>query len=289
MPLFPPTETLTVAAWLQSPPLVQRRVEDLTAQRFIADEFFATGPNATGGSVQFSQLTSSDLFLNQDVESIRPAAEYPILTDTRPTLQLASVEKWGGRVWISDEDRDRDRWDVFERETRKLANTIVRKVNAVAVTTLDAAPLNTLVGSDWTAASLATMIANILNAEVLIDTVEFGYEETNRVLALNYVQANELDIAIASAAPSTLFGEAFLDNEGRVQRIGRIRILRSGRVAAGTGYLATRQMVGSQSDEVPLRTLPYRDEDNDTTFIKGSRRTVPYVTDPKAATKITGI
>ena len=121
-------DTITVAIWLADVPRVARVLNDLAQQRYISGRIFATGPRATGGAIIFDQVTTTDLFLGRDVEVIAPAQDFPILTDTAPTPLTAAVAKWGGRVFVSDEARDRNRMDVLRREMTKLSNTLVRKV-----------------------------------------------------------------------------------------------------------------------------------------------------------------
>lgn len=280
-------ENVTVSGYLSQPTRVRRLVENLTFQRFIADRIFAPGPPAVGGAVLFDQVTANDVFLARDVEAIRPGQEYPILTDTAPTPKLAAIEKWGGRIYITDENRDRNAYDVFARETRKLANTVIRKVDDVAIAALQAAPINTFVGSDWTAATGAVMIANLIDGSGLINDPDMGYGAD--LVLLNPVQFNELlknkDFRDAMQANS----ENSLLREGIIGTFMGMTFGRSNRIVAGTGYLLSSGLVGGISDEVPLGTKVYREEGEDATYIQSGRRVVPYVTDPKAATQLTGI
>lgn len=290
-PPGPPTissDMLTVSVYLANPPRVTRIIDDLTLNRFIADRLFSPGPRATGGAVIYDQVTAGDWFLARDVEKIMPGQEYPILTDTAPTPRVAAVDKWGGQVFITDEQRDRNQVNVFQRETRKLANTVVRKVDTIAIAVLDAAPLNAFSGTDWTAATGAAMIGNLIDAASLINDPDMGYIAD--LVMLNPTQFNELlknkDFRDAMQAQSP--NENLL-RDGIIGDFLGMTFGKSNRVVAGTGYIAASRMVGAISDEVPLTTVVYREEGIDSTFIKSSRRLVPYVTDPKAAAKLTGI
>lgn len=276
-----------MSIYLANVPRVQMLVNDLTLNRFIADRLFAPGPTATGGAVIYDQVTAGDFFLARDVERIMPGQEYPILTDTAPTPKVAAVDKWGGQVFITDEQRDRNQVDVFQRETRKLANTVVRKVDTVALAVLAAAPVNTFSGSDWTAATGATMIANLIDAAALINDPDMGYVAD--LVILNPIQFNELlknqafRDAMQAQSPDSIL------RDGVVGDFLGMSFARSNRVTAGTGFVAASGMVGAISNEVPLTTVVYREEGIDSTFIKSSRRLVPYVTSPRAATAISGI
>jgi hypothetical protein len=290
---FPPapptisTDTLSVSVYLNNPARVSRVIEALTLNRFIADRLFAQGPRATGGAVIYDQVTAGDFFLARDVEKINPGGEYPILTDTAPTPLVAAVDKWGGQIFITDEQRDRNATDVFARETRKLANTIIRKVDTVALAALAAAPVNPVSGTDWTAATGAAMIANIIDAAAAINDPDMGY--IANLVILNPVQFNELLKNKDFRDAMTNGVEGSILRDGVIGQFLGMDFARSNRVTAGTGYIAAGGMVGGISDEVPLTTEVYREPGNDSTFVKSNRRLVAWVSDPKAATILTGI
>jgi hypothetical protein len=290
---FPPnpptisTDTLSVSVYLNNPTRVHRVINDLTLNRFIADRLFASGPKAEGGAVIFDQVTIGDFFLARDVQKIKPGMEYPTLTDTMPTPKVAAVDKWGGQVFITDEQRDRNAIDVFARETRKLANTIVRKVDGIAIATLAAAPINTFTGASWATASGDTMIANLIDAASLINDPDMGYVAD--LVLLNPIQFNWLlknnNFRLAMQA----FTAKSILRDGIVGDFLGMSFGRSNRVPAGTAYIAASQMVGAISDEVPLSTGVYREEGEDKTYLKSARRLVAYVTDPKAAVQLSGL
>lgn len=290
-PPGPPTisgDEITVSMYLNNPPRVRRLVQDLTSQRFIADRLFTPGPRATSGSLIYDQVTAQDLFLARDVEQIQPGDPYPILTDTAPTPRVASVDKWGGRVFITDEQRDRNAIDVFVRETRKLTNTIIRKVDSVAIAVLDAAPVNQIaLANDWTTSTGANMISNLVDATAPINDVDMGY--TADLVMLHPVQFNELLKNKDFRDAMQVNTGANLLAEGIIGEFLGMAFGRSNRVTPGTFYVAASGAAGGISDEVPLGTKVYREEANDATFIQGARRVVPYVTDPLAVTRGTGI
>jgi hypothetical protein len=290
---FPPaaptisTDTLSVSVYLNNPARIHRVINDLTLNRFIADRLFAPGPRATGGAVIYDQVTVGDFFLARDVQKIRPGGEYPTLTDTMPTPKVAAVDKWGGQIFVTDEQRDRNAVDVFARETRKLANTIVRKVDTVAIAALAAAPTRTATGASWASASGDTMIANLIDASSLINDPDMGYVAD--LVLLNPIQFNWLlknnNFRLAMQA----FTSKSILRDGIVGDFLGMSFGRSNRVPAGTAYIAASGMVGAISDEVPLATEVYREPGVDSTFVKSARRLVAVVTDPAAACVLTGL
>lgn len=282
------TDVKSVSVFLQNSPYVQRRLQDLTNQRFIADIIFGRGPAATGGAVQYDQLTAADLFLSREIQPIEPGGEYAWLTAQQPTPSIAAVSKWGGRLQISDEALRRQNFNVVERELTKLGNNIVRKVDAVAIATLTAtsAKLTYAFSATWSGTP-AGILPGLLAAKLQVDQQDMGY--TVDTLVLNPAQATTL---LSYEITAKLLGEtaqADLVRTGYLGNVLGLDIFQSNRVTAGTGHLLQRGVVGSISDEVPLASKTYREEHRDTTVVQGGRIFVPYVTDPKAYTYLTGL
>lgn len=281
-------ETISVSAYLQNPTRVTRIVQALAAQRFVADLIFGPGPAVTGGAVQYDQIDRNDLFLDRDVEAIRPGAEYPILSDTAPAPKMAAVTKWGGRVFVTDENRDRNRYDVLNRELTKLANTIIRKVDTVAIAALDAAPIRSIASAfTWSAGTGEQIVGQLVDARVLVDDADMGYVVdtvlVNPAGEAALLKKKEFRDALQGSQTSAILRDA------TVGRVLTMDFFKTNRVPAGTAYVLQRRIVGGISDEAPLATKTYRQEDSDKTWVQGARRLVPYVTDPLAVVKITGI
>lgn len=289
-PPAPPTVSgplITVHQYLTQPTRITRTLNRLTLQRFLAELIFGPGPRAEGGAVIYDQVVNNDLFTTQDVERIEPGMDYPVLTDEQPTPKIAAVGKWGGRVFVTDEQRDRNRTDVVARELTKLANTIVRKVDTIAIATLDAAPIRTHVGNDWTGAADGVILGNLIDGFSLVNDPDMGYE-IDTVL-LNTLQATEM---LKSKSLRDALGPSAQEAIIRGASLGRLLnadFYKSNRVPAGTLYALMRRMVGGISDETPMASKTYRTEENDRTWVQSGRRLVPYVTDPLCVVKITGI
>jgi hypothetical protein len=279
--------TLSVDMALNNPPYVQRAIDDLARERFIADYLFAAGPPAPSGSILYDQVTAAMLYAERDVQEIEPASEFPLLTFPGAAPLAAEVKKWGGAFFVTDEQRTRNRVDVVARNLRMTVNTIVKKMDTVAVAALNAAPLLTQGASgDWSAAA-TDIISDLETARSAVDEQDMGYL-VDTVL-LNPAQA--LDIRKDADIRASLPRETSADNpvlSGDLAGLLGLNYIVSNRVPAGTVYLTQRQVVGSRSDEQPLTTEVIPDRRKQVTYVQSWRKVVPYVTDPKAAIKITG-
>lgn len=289
-PPAPPTVDangiITIDQFLNQPTRVRRVLQNLALQRFVADVIFGPGPSVSGGAVLYDEVTANDLYTARDAQEIAAGGEYPILTDEAPVPKMASVRKWGGRIFITDEQRDRNELNVLNRELTKLRNTIVRKVDSVAFAALDASPKLTLTGADWSNTA-NDPIAQIVDARAMVNDQDLGYEVDTAIIN----PAQEADLLKRDDFRKTL-SPASQDAIVRGANIGQIMtidFIKSNRVPAGTAWILQRRIVGGISDEQPLASKTYRQEDSDKTWVQASRRLVPYVTDPKAVVKLTSI
>jgi hypothetical protein len=289
-PLGPPVvsgTTITVDTMLQQPTRVTRMIMDLTLQRFIADRVFASAGGVTGGAVVYDQATLNQLYADRDVQRVSPGGEFPIITSSRQVPKLAQVEKWGGKVFITDEARDRNNSVLLTNQLRQLANTVVRKINARAVAELESAitafPTQTFVGNNWanvitagTSASNASAYpaADFAKANMLAEQQELGV--SYNLWLINPTQLMRLQV---------IYG----DRLGLVLQSFNATIYTSNRVAVGTAYVVAEGQVGEMRLEKPLSTETWREEATERTWIQTSVRPIMYVTNPFSVIKVTGL
>lgn len=289
-PLGPPVvtgTTITVDTMLQQPTRVTRLIMDLSLQRFIADRIFASSGGVSGGAVIYDQATQNELWTDRDVQRVLPAEEFPVITSSRLIPKLAQVEKWGGKVYITDEARDRNNAVALTNQLRQLTNTIIRKINARAVAELEASitafPSQTYAGVNWGTVvtggasqsnASAWPAADFAKAQMLADQQELG-------VVYNLWLLNPLQLARLR----TIYG----DNLEGVLSTFNIRIYTSNRVAAGTAYVCVEGQVGEMRIEKPLATETWREAKTQRWWIQTDVRPVMYVTNPYAVIKVTGL
>lgn len=289
-PLGPPTlsgNEITVDLMLQQPTRITRMIADLTLQRFVADRIFSSDGGVTGGAVVYDEVQANELYATRDVERVEPGDEFPILTTDRLAPKVAQVEKWGGKVYITDEARDRNDASQFTTQVRKVANTIVRKINQVAIDKLEtaiSAGSRTFVGRDWsavvTAGSSASTAQNwplrdFAHANALAEVDELGI--TYSLALLNSQEYERLVLIYGPNGLKSLLTELGWD------------VYVSNRVTAGTGYFVAEGEVGGMRIEKPLGTETWREQKTERTFVQSSVRPVMYVNNPFAVLKATGL
>ncbi len=277
---------ITVSLFLQSPPRVQRAVEALTLQRFVSDVIFGAGPPVTGGAVVHDQVLVPDVFLDRDVQEIAPGAEFPLLTSPEVAPLVALARKWGGEVFLTDEAIRRDNRQRLNREMTRLRNTIVRRVDTLGMAALRAAPIiNQVASGSWAVAATDT-IADLVTGAGAINGPDMGYIADTVVLNPREQESLLKDKDIRDAMPRER--DDSLIRTGNLGRLLNMDFIVTNRVNPGEVFLLARGVIGGISDEVPLYARPIPDERREVVFIHGARVPAVYVTDPKAAVRITG-
>ena len=291
-PPAPPTidgqGRITVEQFLKTPTRVQRVIADLTRERFLAERIFGSG-SAEGGAVVYDQLTGSDnLYTERDVQAIEPGSEFPLTDVGELAPKVAAVSKWGGAGVVTYEAARRDNRDVLNRKLTRIRNTIVRKVDTVAIAALDAAPITSAVGTDWSNTTTRDAIGDIARATSTIDNLDLGYVADT--VLVNPTQ--ELELFLDKTIRDALPRENAATNpiaSGRLNGLMGLTWYASNRVPLGTAYVLASTQAGSLHDELPLYSRVIDQQERERYLIQAARVTVPVVTDPKAVYRLTGL
>lgn len=288
-PLAPPTISgteITVDFMLRNPTRITRMIMDLSLQRFIVDRVFTSGGGVTGGAVIYDEAVENELYTNRDIEEVSPGAEFPIITSERRVPKIAPVRKWGGKVFITDEAKERNETVTFTNQIRQLTNTIIRKINAIGITTLMnsiSASGQTTIGNNWNAVVTGGSgqsnnslwpAADFAKAQMLADVQELGI--TYNLWLLNPAQMHQLRI---------IYGNNLRDVAGEYD----VEFYSSNRVPAGTAIVVAKGQVGGMRVEKPLGTETWREEKTERNWIQASVRPVFYVDQPYGVLQFTGL
>lgn len=279
---------ITVEQFLKTPTRVQRTIADLTAERYLAERIFGSG-TAEGGAVIYDQLTAADsLYTDRDVQAIEPGSEFPLTDSGESAPKVAAVSKWGGAGIVTYEAARRDNRDVLNRKLTRIRNTIVRKVDTVAIAALNAAPINGSVGTDWSEAATRDAVGDVAKATNKIDNLDLGYVADT--VLINPTQ--ELELFLDKGLRDSLPRENNTTNpiaSGRISGLMGLTWYASNRVPLGTAYVLASTQAGSLRDELPLYSRVVDQPERERYLIQAARVTVPVVTDPLAVYRLTGL
>lgn len=289
-PLGPPGvsgNTITVDSMLKTPTRVTRMIMDLSLQKFIADRVFSSAGGVQGGAVIYDQAVENELYTDRDVQRVAPAGEFPLVTAPRLAPKVAEVEKWGGKVFITDEAKDRNDSAGFTNKVRQLTNTIIRKINQRSIEVLN----DSIESSKQTTAGVKW-------SEVVVG----GSEQSNadefpaRDFALAEQLATEQELGISYTLwilnPQEYTALVVIYGTGLQQILSALNIslFVSNRVTAGTAIVVAEGQVGEMKIEKPLSSETWRDpEGRERTWLQSSVRPVMYVTNPFAVLEFTGL
>lgn len=289
-PLGPPVVTntsLSVDMALNQPTRITHMIMDITLQRFIADRVFTSGGGVTGGAVIYDQVQANELYLDRDIGMVAPGSEFPLVTSERLVPKVATVDKWGGKTYITKEARDRNDVSQLTNRVRQLGNTVVRKINQVAVATLEAAVSansRQVTGNSWadvvttgSSASNHTLwpAFDFARAASISEGEELGI--TYNLWLLNPTDYLNL-VSIYGASNLTALLQSL-----------NIGIYVSNRVVAGTAYALASGQVGQMRVEQPLETETWYEEATQRNWIQSSVRPVMFVDNAFAVLKFVGL
>jgi hypothetical protein len=261
-------------------------IMDLSLQRFIADRIFSGAGGVTGGAVVYDQATLNQLYLTRDVERVSPGAEFPLVTSQRIIPNLANVEKWGGKVFITDEARERNNAALFTNQVRQLTNTIIRKINQRCVNELQTSVEATnqkVIGRNWAAVVTAGVNASTASQ----------YPARDFALAQQLADQQELgvvyDLWLLNPQEAAQLAIIYGDRLALVLASHNISLYSSNRVTPGSAYVVATGQVGEMRIEKPLGSEIWREQKTERTWLQSSVRPVVYVTNPFSVLQFTGL
>jgi hypothetical protein len=299
---FPPAsptisgDYLTVSRFLNTPTLVARRMRTLAEQRLIATSILTGRETVSGGAISFEQ--SEGLYADRPVEAVSPGGEYPLTTIGDGTAQLAKVVKWGQDTFVTDEAAKRKAMSAVDKALLKLINTAAKNVDTVALAAIASSVTQTqAAAAAWSAASGTQILRDILKAKAALSALNQGYDADTLIvddaswalLASDQVLINAIARETSSNAVVT----------GNFELIAGLRIMRTPNLpASGAWVLDSAQLGGIASEDLGgnyqkvdgvLESKSIRDEDNDQWRLRARAVVVPYINEPNAAIRITGI
>lgn len=281
--------------FMKSPTAVQRLFEEKIEDAFLADAILSGRSQTDSGAIQYE--LDEDQFAVREPESVKPGGEYPLTTVGGPNLQTAVTVKWGLDTLVTSESISRSAMSPIDSSLNKLRNSVVRKVDSVAMSLVSTVVTQEhAAGAAWTTDG-AAILRDILLADALIEGHDRGYQADTLILSPTlaaYVASNP---RILDA--QTREGRDNAQYTGVLGVIAGKTIMRTNHLPAGTdAVLADRTALGGIADELlqdegyvgaPVQFKQMREDKTDEWRLRARRVCVPYVTNPLAAVKFTGV
>jgi len=305
-PAAPPTlsgDTETISRFLQSPTQIRRRLRDYTDLRFVADQLLTQRFRTSGGAALYE--LSEPFVTDRTVESVSAGAEYPFANMPTGTAAIAAVAKWGQRVRVTDDEIARNVYagQTIDRALRKLVNSIIKQVDATAMSAITSGVSATQAATGGTggaqaywSASTAAIMRDIMLAKKVIYATNLGYKpDTLLVDDTNYAYLmSDTNLTNALRRENT----ANPVYTGQIDTLIGLAIVVSPNAGSDPFVLDSTQLGGMADeldgapgyamDQLAVQVKSIRLDSNDAWDLQGRRKTVPIVQEPSAAVKITG-
>jgi hypothetical protein len=281
---------LTVPQFLAQPTRISSTlaaiINDALTTPNVIPLFFSGGGGLSGGAVVYDKIpTTLDLSpaTHRQAEEISPAAEFPLVEWALAAEEaMAKVRKYGGKFYVADEVRDRNDIATVQLLTAFLAWSIQTKLNNAALSLADAelvAAQMTATVSNWSIYDPTTMpVSESPLADINEMRARAPIGVSYDTLVLSTVDALILQNTIANMA----FVGQQLPGGGSLPTIVELESL-----AAGSGYFVDRGAMGQSRYEQGLRTVTYREEETERTWVQSGIRPLFFVNQPGAGMKLT--
>jgi hypothetical protein len=266
--------------------------------RFISDQILTQRYKSTGGAVLYEQ--TEPFVTDRAVTAVGAGSEYPKGNLPTGTGAIAAISKWGVAIDLTDEEIARNVYagDAVDRQLRKVVNSIIKQVDAVALAAIASAVTATQAAAvAWSTIATATPFYDVQNAVASINALNLGYNADTILLGdLKYAQLT------ASAVVTNMLRREDTNNpvySGSIMRIAGLNIMRSPNLPTADVWVLDSTQLGGMADEIDgapgytvdtlgVQVKSIRTENADKWTLQGRRKTVPVVQEPGAAIRITG-
>lgn len=291
-------DVLTISRFLNSPTAVSRRLRTLAENRFIADALLSG--RVEGSSILYE--TDESIYTADAPEIVAPGAQYPRSLAPTGTASVANPVKWGQEVPITDEEVGRFRGQAVERNLQKIVNYLVYTVDSTALAIIASVVTQSIAATAaWNSLATANPLLDLLRAKAVIRALNKGYDPDVVAcddFAFAYIMGNLNMLATMARESGTT-----VSMSGDLPVIAGLRIMPTPNLpTAGVAIVADSKALGSLGYErIPspeyqgdpangVETLTRRNPlGNDEWLVRGRRPVVPFVQEPGAGCKITGM
>jgi hypothetical protein len=307
-PVNPPSlsgDVLSINRFLKDTPWVARALRSIGDEQFVADKLLTGQFFTESGSIGYEQNES--IYADRAPKAVPPGGEYPITPISTGPASTANVVKWGNDALLTDELISRQRYNVVERSFRKLMNSHISTIDAIALSAiLSAVTQNTNAIASWKAASGVKILRDVMRAITSIIKLKQGYMP-NAVFVepdvfANVVSDDELAKLMPREYPGVQATPLVAGLGGSLMRqIGGLTWITSPNApVTGKALVLDTAVFGGFADERlnspdyvqtenGLQVQSIRDKDVDGWRIRARRTTVPVVLEPGAAWLINGV
>jgi hypothetical protein len=290
-------DVLTISRFLNTPTAVARRLRTIAENRFIADALLSG--RIEGSSILYE--TDESIYTAAAPEVVAPGGQYPRTLAPTGTAAVANPVKWGEEVPVTDEEIGRFRGQAVERNLQKIVNYLIYTVDSTALAVISSAVTQSVTAvANWNANG-ANMLLDLLRAKATIRALNKGYEPNAVAVddfAFAYIMGNLNLLATMARESNTT-----VSMTGDLPVLAGLTVMPTPNLpTAGQAIVVDTSALGALGYErIPspeyqgdpangIETMTRRDPAaNDSWLVRGRRPVVPFVQEPGAGCKISGI
>ncbi|MHA7703404.1 phage major capsid protein [Mycobacterium sp. ML4] len=312
MPQYPPGspslsgDVLSINRFLKDTPWVARALRDIANEQFVSDKLLTGQFWTESGSIGYEQNES--IYADRDPKAVPPGGEYPVTPISTGPASTANTVKWGNDALLTDEAISRFRYNVVQRQFRKLMNSHIKTIDTVALSAIvSAVTQNTDAIASWkTGGGTSKILRDVMRAITSIVNLKQGYMPNavfvEPAVFANVVSDDDLMKILPKEFPGVQATAVVQGLNGSLMRqIGGLTWITSPNApVSGKALVVDTTVLGGFADERlnspeyvqaenGLQVLSIRDRDTDGWRIRARRTTVPIVLEPGAGWLINGV
>ncbi|MFS1304432.1 hypothetical protein [Streptosporangium longisporum] len=269
--------------------------------RFVADKILTQRFRSSGGAVMYE--VSEPITTSRPVEAVSPGSTYPYAPAYDGAAALAAVQDWGQASRLTDAAIKRRirGGDELDRVLRKVLNTVIQKIDALAISAVASAVTATLDadlhGGAWNGPT-PNILRTLEAAKAYISDLDMGYTPDS-VLMSSEMYA----IMVSDEKVNNLRRRETSDNPvygGEVEMIDDLVVVKApaARLPSSDVWVFDSTQLGGMADETEVdpgyvvaemgvQVQTERIARANSWDIWGRRLTVPVIQEPGAGLRIT--
>lgn len=306
MPVNPPAaptlsgDLLTIHRLLQSPTQIERRLRTLADMRFVADKILPQRFRSAGGAVLYE--VSEPITTTRPVQAVSPGSGYPYAPALDGAAALAAVQNWGQATRLTDAaiKRRARGGDELDRVLRKVLNTVITKIDTIAIAAVASAVTATVdadtYGGAWNG-STPNILRTLEAAKAAIVDLDMGYVPDTLLLS-----SEMYAIMVSDEKVNNLRRRETTDNPiygGEIEMIDDLVVVKAPatRLPSADVWVLDSSQLGGMADETEadpgyvvaemgVQVQTERVAKADAWDVWGRRITVPVIQEPGAGVRI---
>lgn len=304
-PAAPPTlsgDLVTISRFLNNPLMLRRRLRNFVDLRFVSDQVLTQRFRTQGGAVLYEQ--TEPFVSDRTVVAVDAGSEYPYANLPTGNAAIASVSKWGQKIFLSDEEITRNVYGgaAVDRQLRKVVNSIIKQVDATTMSAISSAvTLTQAATATWVTAATRTILLDIMLGVAKVVGQNLGYNCDTLLLSDTKYALAMTDTSLTNAWQREVSTNPVYT--GTLTRIAGLAVVptASANLPGGTDdvWVLDSTQLGGMADEqdgapgyavsdLAVEVQAIRQAERDGWDLQGRRKTVPVVQETLAACKITG-